>query len=162
MPERNATTSMARTADTFWDSIFSINLYKKNQGKLVRGVTLAAVFLAVALGAWTMSTRLLVDLPTGASAGSLAGLYSALQVGLPLLVTAVGFWLGFRLMHYPKFADFLVDVEGEMTKVSWSTFDELKRATVVVVITMLLLGGVLFFYDLFWQWLLRALNVLQF
>jgi preprotein translocase subunit SecE len=153
---------MARTADTFWDSIFSINLYKKNQGKLVRGVTLAAVFLAVALGAWTMSTRLLVDLPTGASAGSLAGLYSALQVGLPLLVTAVGFWLGFRLMHYPKFADFLVDVEGEMTKVSWSTFDELKRATVVVVITMLLLGGVLFFYDLFWQWLLRALNVLQF
>ena len=39
-----------------------------------------------------------------------------------------------------------------MDKVSWPSKPELYRATVVVITTMVFIGIVLFFYDMFWQW----------
>ena len=68
----------------------------------------------------------------------------------------------YRIVNYPVFADFLVDVEGELAKVSWPATDELRRATVVVLVVMLLLSFVLFSYDVIWQQILRWIGVLRF
>jgi preprotein translocase subunit SecE len=74
---------------------------------------------------------------------------------------AVSCWLLFRLYHWPRFADFLIATEAEMTKVSWSSKEELKRATWVVVLTLFLLAGFLFSVDVLWSWFLERIGVLQ-
>lgn len=140
----------AEKADGFWPSMLAAGLYKKNQGRLTRQLTAGAILVAVGLGAWALSQTVLadVDLPV--------------RYGVVGAVLAVGVWFAYRIVNYPPFADFLVDVEGEMAKVSWPTRDELKRATVVVLVTMFLLSFVLFMYDLIWQQILRAIGILQF
>lgn len=140
----------AEKADGFWPSMLAAGLYKKNQGRLTRQLTAGAILVAVGLGAWALSQSVLadVDLPV--------------RYGVVGAVLAVGVWFAYRIVNYPPFADFLVDVEGEMAKVSWPTRDELKRATVVVLVTMFLLSFVLFMYDLIWQQILRAIGILQF
>ena len=127
-----------------------VGLYKRTQGRLVRQLTAGAVLTAVLLTAWTMSVHLL------------NGEKPWLQYGVPVAVAVIGSWAAYRLVNYPPFADFLIDVEGEMTKVSWASTDELKRATAVVLVTMLTLGVVLFLYDNIWLQVLRLLGILQF
>ncbi len=140
----------AEKADGFWPSMVAAGLYKKNQGRLTRQLTAAAIWAAVAIGAWAMSQTVLADVEPSAR--------YAIAGGVALL----GAWFAYRIVNYPPFADFLVDVEGEMAKVSWPSRDELKRATVVVLVTMFLLSFVLFMYDLLWQQILRAIGILQF
>jgi len=121
-----------------------VGLYKRTQGRLVRQLTAGAVLTAVLLTAWTNGEK------------------PWLQYGVPVAVAVIGSWAAYRLVNYPPFADFLIDVEGEMTKVSWASTDELKRATAVVLVTMLTLGVVLFLYDNIWLQVLRLLGILQF
>jgi len=64
-----------------------------------------------------------------------------------------------RLVNWPKFADFLISVEAEMTKVSWPTKTELYRASLVVIFTMALMAVVLFVFDLVWQAIFDWLRV---
>jgi len=134
---------------TFWQSLASANLYKRNQGRLSRQLTAGAALLAVVLGAWAMSVTVLADLAP------------AVRYGIAGAVALVGAWFAFRIVNYPVFADFLIDVEGEMAKVSWPDQGELKRATAVVLVVMLLLSFVLFGYDVIWQQLLKWIGVLR-
>lgn len=134
----------------FWPSMVGAGLYKRNQGRLTRQLTAAAIIVAVALGAWALYQTLIADLEVPVRS-TIAG-----------AVVVIGVWFAYRIVNYPLFADFLVDVEGEMAKVSWPSRDELKRATVVVLVTMFLLSFVLFVYDLLWQQILRAIGILQF
>ena len=67
------------------------------------------------------------------------------------LVLFVGLWVSFRVVNFPKFADFLIAVEAEMNKVSWPSRAELIRSSMVVIFVILALAGLLFFYDLFWR-----------
>jgi preprotein translocase subunit SecE len=68
-------------------------------------------------------------------------------------------WFGYRLVNWPRFADFLIAVEAEMSKVSWPTKTELYRASMVVIFTMFFLAILLFCYDAFWQLLFDVLKV---
>ena len=49
-------------------------------------------------------------------------------------------WLG-------RVVDFLRDVQGEIRKVTWPTWEELKKATTVIVIFVILLGLVIGLMD---------------
>ncbi len=73
----------------------------------------------------------------------------------------LGAWMVFRVVNYPRFADFLISVEAEMDKVSWAGRKELMRATVVVIAMMFLLGLTLFVFDLFWQWFFQLIGFLE-
>lgn len=135
---------------TLWNEMVAVGLYKRNQGRLVRQLTVAGLILIVLFGCWTLSQSLLVDYET------------PVRVGIPTLAAILGAWISFRLVNYPRFADFLIDVEGEMNKVSWASQQELYRATIVVLVTMFFLAVVLFVYDVFWQWLLKLIGVLRY
>ena len=78
---------------------------------------------------------------------------------VPVGMVALGMWFAFRLVNWPKFADFLISVEAEMTKVSWPTKTELYRASMVVIFTMAFLALLLFAYDLIWQAIFDAVGV---
>jgi preprotein translocase subunit SecE len=133
---------------TFWGGLTEFSVYKSSQGRLARQLTAAALGIILASGAYVLSV------------GPLMGVSSALQKGIPLAILVLGGWFVFRLVNFPRFAEFLISVEAEMGKVSWAPRAELIRATIVVLSTMAFLGIVLFAYDMFWQTLFQAIGVL--
>jgi len=72
---------------------------------------------------------------------------------------AAGLWFGFRVVNWPRFADFLISVEAEMGKVTWPSKSELIRASVVVIVTIVILAISLFMFDVVWQWLFKLIGV---
>jgi preprotein translocase subunit SecE len=119
---------------TFVQELFRAGLYKRNQGRIARQATFAALAVIVALGAW-----------------SLSGFYQDkepwLRYFVPFLLLLAGLWASFRIVQMPNFADFLISVEGEMNKVSWPSRGELFRASMVVMVVIFFLAGLLFLYD---------------
>ena len=65
-------------------------------------------------------------------------------------------------MQYPPFVEFLIATEAEMNKVSWTSRDDLYRATSVVLTTVLLMAVYLFGVDWVWSNLLQFIGVLKF
>jgi len=82
--------------------------------------------------------------------------------GVPALVGLALGWVTFRLLEYPPFVEFLIATEAEMNKVSWTSRDDLKRATTVVLVTVALVAVFLFGVDWVWSNLLQLIGVLRF
>jgi len=133
---------------SFWSELLATGLYKRNQGRRARQLTFAGICDLVVAGAYVLSQ------------GPLAGTSNEMRVLIPTFVTAAAAWVVYRLVNYPRFAEFLISVEAEMGKVSWAGKEELYRATIVVLSTMLFLGVILFFFDLLWQKILTLIHVL--
>jgi len=94
--------------------------------------------------------------------GWYARLYTALGLGV-IAALALGFgWLIFRIAHFQPFAEFLIATEAEMNKVSWTSKEDLYRATTVVLATVVLMAVFLFVVDWLWLFILRNIGVLQF
>ena len=142
--------SRAQAKQSFWGEILQFGLYKRNQGRLTRQLTAAGIGLILFFGVWTMSQWLVLTFDS-----------PWLYVGIPALVFVIGMWFAFRIVNYPRFADFLISVEAEMDKVSWPSRQELYRATIVVITVVILFGLILFLYDIFWVWLFTELGILQ-
>jgi preprotein translocase subunit SecE len=83
----------------------------------------------------------------------------ALKYAVPLALLVVGSWVVYRLVNLPRFADFLIAVEAEMTKVSWPTRHQLIRSSIVVIFTIVGFALLLWLYDTFWSFLLTHLGV---
>ena len=132
---------------------FALARYKRSQGRVTRQLTAASLSLIVLFGVYTLYQKLL----TGFS--SEEG-WERLPVVVAASMTVVGLWATFRIIHWPRFADFLISVEAEMDKVTWSDWAELKRSTAVVLFAMVFLTLVLFVFDVFWQRVFTSTGVL--
>jgi preprotein translocase subunit SecE len=84
------------------------------------------------------------------------------RLGLPTAIGVALAWITFRIVQYPPFVDFLIATEAEMNKVSWTSRDELRRATIVVIVTVLLMSLYLFGVDFLWSALLQRIGILRF
>jgi len=126
--------------------LFKTEIYKRNQGRIVRQATCIAIWVAFALGAYQMYHYMHVVMTNV----PLAVTYLA-----PTVVLFLGLWFGYRLVNLPTFADFLIAVEAEMNKVSWPSQTELIRASLVVIFLMFGLTIVLFSYDILLAWVLK-------
>ncbi|MCU0707483.1 MAG: preprotein translocase subunit SecE [Pirellula sp.] len=133
-------------------------LYKPKQGRIVRQLTCLAIWLACWLGGWQLYEAM-GAWGNPAATGNAAGFWRSARYWLPLTLVALGMWFGYRIVNWPKFADFLIAVEAEMSKVSWPSKTELYRASMVVIFTMAFLAILLFCYDAFWQLLFELLKV---
>jgi preprotein translocase subunit SecE len=80
---------------------------------------------------------------------------------VPTLIGLAAAWVIWRIVEYPPFADFLIATEAEMNKVSWTSKDDLVRATIVVLVTVFLLSIFLFGVDFLWVVILKFIGVLQ-
>lgn len=129
--------------------LFHTKVYKPNQGRIVRQLTALAIWVVVALGCWSLYATLRGFLPAG----------SMLIPVIPMVALAIGVWIGYRLVNWPQFADFLIAVEAEMNKVTWPAKDELIRASVVVIFTIFFLAIALFLFDVVWQFIFNFLGV---
>lgn len=129
--------------------LLKTDIYKRNQGKIVRQATCIAIWVAFAVGSYQFYHFLLSPQIQAAN---------AVAYTLPVVLLVLGVWLGYRLVNMPTFADFLIAVEAEMNKVSWPSKTELYRASMVVILLMFGLTIVLFSYDVSLAWVLK--NVL--
>ncbi len=133
----------------FLVNLLRTDFYKPMQGWYARLYTGLALGLIVVAGAYQISQASLE--------------YSPLwRFGLPLIFAAVGLWVILRVVHFPPFADFLIATEAEMNKVSWTTKDDLVRATTVVLTTVVLMALFLFVVDRLWTFILQVIGVLKF
>ena len=145
-----AATSKDSTASTgsasFLQNLFRAGLYKRNQGRITRQVTFAAIAITVLLGCW--------QLHQSAATNDLA-----MRLGLPGGLLCLGLWIAYRMVNLPIFSDFLISVEAEMSKVSWPTKTELVRGSMVVLITILFLAGFLAMFDFLWAMVFKYLGI---
>ena len=142
---KSASGKKARAASgSLLGEMFSLRTYKVNSGRIVRQVTavaVAGVLLMCAIRAYQ-----LLDAERGPD---------PITFAIPIGITLAGMWFAYRLVMWPRFANFLIDVETEMQKVSWASWDYLIRATIVVIAVMFIIGFALFGFDLFWQWFFK-------
>ena len=130
--------------------LFASGLYKRNQGRMVRQITCLAIWLVVAVAAWRCHALFLAPAMGSTQAASYL---------IAVAIAGVGFWFGYRLVNWPKFADFLISVEAELNKVSWPTQKELVRASMVVIFTIIFMSAILFGYDALWKFLFGWLGI---
>jgi preprotein translocase subunit SecE len=152
-----AAIAMAQAAGSKSTSIFvrfvaelsRAGLYKRNQGRVVRQGTFAAIVAFTLFGVWRLHGTL----------GSW-GFETSWQIGIPAVIFALAVWAAYRLMNFPEVADFLIAVEAEMRKVTWPSRAELIRSCVVVLVTMFTLAFCLTVYDFVWASFLRWTGIL--
>ena len=139
-----------RNSVMFLSSLLQSGVYRGNQGRLTR--RLVFIFLVICISISYRQMYYSIYLPSG--------LASVMPVAFVIIVVG-GSWISYRLIQYQPVADFLIDVQQESLKVSWSTLQELHRTTAVVLTAMFFFSTYLFVCDVFWQFLLRSLSVLS-
>lgn len=130
--------------------LFKFGLYKPNQGRMVRQATFIAIAVIVGFGCFALS------------AGPLGAEDQPVRVGIPLGIWALLCWIAFRVVNYPRFADFLISVESELEKVVWPGRKQVMQSTVVVIVTMLFLGVFLFAVDQIWRWFFTLIHFIEY
>ena len=134
---------------SFYTSLLRCDTYRPMQGRLIRRTTLVLLWLFIAA---------ICQKIHGFAIVSLGIVIAGVATGT---ATAVGGWVAFRFLHHQPVADFLIDVQVESTKVSWCTWPELRRSTVVVLTAMAAFSIYLFACDISWQFVLKSLFVLN-
>ena len=132
-------------------NLVSTDLYKPVQGRHARIYTAAALGVVVVLGLWRLYDTL-NESPKADPLRRPRWRCSGLVLG----------WVIFRMVQYPPFVEFLIATEAEMNKVSWTSREDLYRATTVVLVTVTLMALYLFGVDWLWSYLLQLLGVLKF
>ena len=141
--------STPRDDNSLIGELFTANLYKPNQGRIVRQCTALAIMIIVVLAAWSLHTFLRSYVESG----------SLVPYAVPGGLIVLGAWFSFRLVHWPRFANFLAAVEVELNKVTWPSRDELRRASFVVIFTIAFLAVSLFLFDIMWQGLFDLIGI---
>jgi len=142
--------------------LFRFRRYKASQGRLIRRLTMAGLWVLFAVAAWKCTLMDFTGLArwlgqTGDAAGTFAFIFAYSLAGIVILC---GFWFGWRVVNWVTFADFLISVEGEMAKVSWPGKAELQSSTIVVLTVFLLLSGMIYICDLVLVFLFRSIGVM--
>ena len=140
---------MSGDGASFQNCLLQRDVYRGNQGRLIRRLTF--VFLVSCVLVACQQVYSIVYLPFGFMSG----------ISVACAIVAAGAWFAYRLIQFQPAADFLIDVQQESLKVSWSTWQELRRTTGVVLAAMVIFSAYLFVCDVSWQFLLRSLSVLN-
>jgi preprotein translocase subunit SecE len=143
----------------FLQELLRADIYKRSQGRITRQVTFAALAIAVALGLWRLSQTLSPANPSFRFGMSAEAYHGLVTFGLPGLLLLLGWWIAYRAVNFPSFADFLIAVEAEMNKVSWPSRGELFRASLVVLFMLVFMALTLAAFDVFWFEVFQLLGI---
>ncbi|HSG71811.1 MAG TPA: preprotein translocase subunit SecE [Planctomycetaceae bacterium] len=143
-------TTKSKGEHTLMSEMFAAGLYKRNQGRRVRQWTAVAIALLFVLGANALYQQLLTSIKN-----------NSIVLGIAIGIGAVGCWFAYRVVNYPRFADFLISVQAEMDKVTWVGWKELYRSTIVVIVCMAVICALLSIYDVIWTYLFELVGFLQ-
>ena len=75
-------------------------------------------------------------------------------VALLLGIAALARWRQPLLVFAQKSAAYVHEVRVEVRKVSWPSWDDLRKSTLVILVIVVLVGAVIGIMDLLFQWML--------
>ena len=130
-------------------ALSSAGIVKPNQGRAVRQATFFGFWLLFSLAGWLFADYVLSFFTIADSA----------RYGSVMLMIGVAFWLAYRSVNIPIFADFLIGVEAEMRKVTWPTRKELVAGATVVLFVVVSLSVLMFGFDFLWTAIFTWLGV---
>jgi preprotein translocase SecE subunit len=116
--------------------------YKPNQGRRVRLTGAVTVAVLAALAAWEVYN-------------GLAGYGVQVRLAVPLVALAAIVVGGLYARHLPVLAEFLIDTESELAKVSWPSRQQVLGSTGTVLVVVLILAMYLVGMDMIVGWFLR-------
>lgn len=131
-------------------------IYKKGQGVTVRVGTAIAAGLLGLLTAYLLVFKYLTIFLPESLGKDMRQTYALGGAAIFLALYAGVLWW---FINRPRNAEFLIETDAEMRKVSWTSRKDLIGSTKVVVIFMLMMAVFLFFSDLFFGYLLYLLGV---
>jgi preprotein translocase subunit SecE len=128
-----------------------IETYKKGQGVVARRLAFGALLALVVFGTLALQQSLeanevgwaVHELPVGVHVSAV------LTAGMIVAAIVAIIWL----LNTHRLADYLINSEAELRKVSWPTRAELKRQTIVVLVFMGFFGFFLLIADVAFAWL---------
>lgn len=127
-----------------------LEFYKKGQGSIARLLALVSSGLLVVWGGYALWVTL-----QGTGAAKMLSFevpHVGLKINLALIIAVavvVLAWVGtVWVLNRPRSVDLLVETESEMRKISWPSKQEAWNSSIVVVVTVLVMMGLLFFYDI--------------
>lgn len=134
-------------------------IYKRGQGKWARYIGAASAGALIIYGCYSLHNYL--------NGGSLREviLFTVpgvdLNVNVPFIVSFVLFAalsiVLYVLLNKAKMADFLIETELEMKKISWPGKSELVGSSAIVIVTVVVLALVIMAFDFTVQWVMRLL-----
>ncbi|MBN2210377.1 MAG: preprotein translocase subunit SecE [Sedimentisphaerales bacterium] len=133
-------------------------IYKRGQGRYTRLGTAIGAGILLALGCWSLFGWLDGFLSTDKMS---VATKQWIQMAVPVVLFVVLAWIIFKVLNTPKYADFLIATEGEMKKVSWSTFKEVTASTKVVIITVVIMSILLGCVDWIFTWAFKTIGILK-
>lgn len=133
-----------------------LRIYKPGQGFYTRVGTAIGIGILAVAGAYYLSSEL--DYVIDPAASHALPVKYSIVVAFLLVMGGVTYWVAGANR---RTNDFFIATEGEMKKVSWSTWPEVIRSTKVVILSVLMLGVFLFVVDLAFMALFSWINVLE-
>ncbi len=118
-------------------------IIKPEHGKISRWGVLGLVLLFALLAANEFNTWF-SDVMLGMVSGNPVSLGGVGAVTIVVVFLAIGFYC---TQVQPRCVDFLVDVQSEMAKVSWSSKKDLFNSTIVVIVLCVLFGSYVYVVD---------------
>ena len=126
--------------NSFLAELVQTGIYKRSQGRIARQASFAAIAISAVLGFYRFQVFLSRNMDVR----------EVISWPVATVLAAVCCWVAFRLVNWPRFADFLIAVEAEMAKVSWPSRKELIRSSIVVLVNMVFLAALLWIFDTAW------------
>ena len=80
------------------------------------------------------------------------------KIGIWVVVIGVAFAFLWKQGHIRRFSDYILQTREEVRKCTWPSLDELKGSTVVVFISILLIGGFTVLVDFVFTWVVSRLT----
>jgi preprotein translocase SecE subunit len=135
--------------------------YREDQGRHTRMAAFWGVVFFLGFGCRFLHDVLIQWPSLRAPLGGIRIPVVGVDLSPAFLVSALIFGAGVLLIHRwqqrPKVADLLIDTESELKKVSWPKGSEVWNASLVVMLSVVILGGFLALADVFLFRLMRYL-----
>ncbi|NUO09719.1 MAG: preprotein translocase subunit SecE [Candidatus Brocadia sp.] len=148
-------------------------VYRKGLGvysRIAVGIALGILALFASISLYGV----LIDLPNVAGSVRIPLIDVSLTWGLVcafLLFVFLGFWIGIFVAGFEtglrpldkvskKTVEFLIDIQGELQKVSWPTKYELVGSTAVVIVSVIVIGIFILGVDWFVSVIMEYIGVL--
>src|SRR3989338_9061606 len=82
---------------------------------------------------------------------------SAVEIAARLVPIGVGIGTFAGLYRYPKSYQYMTEVVTELKKVTWPGSKDVRAATIVVIIGVLIAGAMLGVFDTLWSYVIRKI-----
>jgi preprotein translocase SecE subunit len=135
--------------------------YKEDQGRHVRMAAFWSVVFFVGFGCRFLHGMMIRSSSLRAPINDIripvVGVDLSPAFIVSMLIFCAGVFTVYRWQQRPKVADLLIDTEAELKRVSWPKGEEVWNASVVVVVSVAILGALLAMADIFLFRLMRYL-----